>query len=638
VQRPRRPARDSLARRPVTRDVPLMSSWRRLRRSRATASAIVASAAVLTLVPVVGSAVIGVTGWPPRAAARTAVIADAFGAWGAPWEALARPPAAYQGAALAAQLLTLKHLAVAALAIAALCLTLHALSRILGEWHALAIRHALGATTRHLFPHLAADLAGLGAVGCLLGFGAGGILVAALATRWPALLTRPPLVLAAAAATALALVVVCLLLAAIAALLLAVLQRGVRTVSELHGSNLTTGGPLLLIQSALAVVQLAGLLMVTYGSALIVADSRLAGAAAEGALPDSAVAAPLAFASAGREQRAAGYRRLRSVLRPAGPAPVAITSLDAWLGLGLELPVLALCEECHVGSDIHPMSAERVRMVAVAPGALAALGAPIERGRGILAGDTIGARPVAVLNAAAAFALYPGGDPLGKPLLAGAATQLRYTVVGVTPFEAPRVFGNPNHVPLVFVSALQHPPSLAEAIAARAAWDTLRARIGAAPPDAAAPLPYVGPGTPLARRHDRYRAPLGWFGALFSVLALSGTGIAVYSLIAVMTEMVRLRERDIAIRMAMGAQARDIARWVTRRTLRITAAGVLVGVSGARWLAVLLHGAARSAEDDVALLGVMVLAFGALGLVASWLPARRAVRVSPAASFADRER
>lgn len=124
---------------------------------------------------------------------------------------------------------------------------------------------------------------------------------------------------------------------------------------------------------------------------------------------------------------------------------------------------------------------------------------------------------------------------------------------------------------------------------------------------------------------------------MFAVLALSGTGIAAYSLIAVMNETVRLRRREIAVRMALGAQARDIARWVTRRTMRITLAGVVIGVSGARWLAVLLHGPARSAEDDVALLGVLIVAVGALGLLANWLPARRALRVPPAAAIAEQD-
>lgn len=615
-----------------------MSYLRRLRRSRATASAIVASAAVLTLVSVGCSAVIGIEWWPLHLVSRTAVLGGASGSWGAPWEALASPPAVYQEAALAALVRTLQHLAIAAAAIAALCLTLHAVSRILAEWHSLAIRHALGATTRHLLPQVGWELAGLGAAGGVLGLGAGALLLAALAARWPALLVRPSPVLSAAVAAALALVGVWLLLGLVAALLLAILQRGVRTVSELHGSHITTSGPLLLIQSTLAVLQLAGLLMVTYGSLLIVADSAVVRSAEGVVPPGSTLAAPLVFGPAQPEVRAAGYRRLPHVLEPAGPARVAVSSPDAWLGIGKELPMLALCDECFVGALLRPISVERVRMIAVAPGALALLGARIARGRGILPGDTMGARLVAVLNSAAAFALYPGGDPLDKLLLAGATPEMRYTVVGTTPFEAPRVFGNPGHVPLVFISALQHPPKRAEAVAPPTLWVALRARVGATPPDAAAPLPYIGASTSLARRQDTFSAPLGWFGALFAVLALSGTGIAVYSLIAVTNEMVRLRERDIAIRMAVGAQARHIEWWVARRTLWITLAGVLVGVSGARWLAVMLHGPARSAEDDVALLGLMILAFGALGLVASWLPARRAVRVSPAAVFADLER
>ena len=239
--------------------------------------------------------------------------------------------------------------------------------------------------------------------------------------------------------------------------------------------------------------------------------------------------------------------------------------------------------------------------------------------------------------AAAAYALYPGGDPLGKQLLAGATPDMRYTVVGTTPFEAPRIFGNPGHVPLVFVAALQHPPQHAEAVAPPTMGDSIRVRVGATQPGTVAPLPALGASVTLARRLGTFSVPLRWFGALFAILALSGTGIAVHSLIAVLNETVRLRQRDIAIRMALGAEARVIARWVTRRTLRITLAGVVVGVSGARWLGVLLHGPERSAEGDVAWLGVMILAFGALGLVASWLPARRAVRVPPATAITEQD-
>jgi hypothetical protein len=564
-----------------------------------------------------------------------AVLGDGLGDWGAPWEALARPPAAYQADALAALLRTLEHLAIAAAAIAALCLALHTLSRILSQWRSLAIRHALGATTRHLLPLVGWELAGLGAAGAVLGLGAGALVLIALTGRWPELLTQPALVLSAVVAAAVALIGAWAVLGLIAVVLLTILQRGVRTVSELHGSNVTASGPLLLIQSALAVLQLAGLLIVTYGTLLIATDSAAPQGAGSASLSDSTVAAPLTFASRESRVRAAGYRRLTQLVKAEGPARVALASPDAWLGEGKELLVLAICDECSVGAVLRPLSAGYVRVVAAAPRALSLLGAPVTRGRGIVPADTAGAAPVAVVNLAAAYALFPGGNPLGKPIIAGTTSQVRYTVVGVTSFEAPPVFGNPAHVPVVFVAAFQHPPRRAEAIAPTALWNPDLRRIRAVTPDAGAPLPDIGEGTPLARRRNTFRAPLVWFGVLFAVLALSGTGIAVYSLVAVMNETVRLREREIAIRLALGAQATHIQRWVARRTLRITMAGVVVGLSGARWLGVLLHGPVRSAEGDVALLGVMALVFAALGLLASWLPARRAARVAPAAAFAE---
>ena len=77
-----------------------MSFLRRFRRSRATASAIVTSAAVVTFVAVACSAVIGLAWSPLRLVSRTGVLGDSLGTWGAPWEALSRPPAAYQGEAL----------------------------------------------------------------------------------------------------------------------------------------------------------------------------------------------------------------------------------------------------------------------------------------------------------------------------------------------------------------------------------------------------------------------------------------------------------------------------------------------------------------------------------------------------------
>jgi predicted lysophospholipase L1 biosynthesis ABC-type transport system permease subunit len=142
--------------------------------------------------------------------------------------------------------------------------------------------------------------------------------------------------------------------------------------------------------------------------------------------------------------------------------------------------------------------------------------------------------------------------------------------------------------------------------------------------------------TSLARRVEALQAPLRWFAAIFVLLALAATGLGIFALATAMSEMVALRRRDIAIRLAIGAEARHIVAWILGKALTITGVGVVVGLSGARWLGdVLSRHLSASVASDLLVLALLCLAFGAVGVVASWRPARRASRVQPAAVFAD---
>ena len=84
------------------------------------------------------------------------------------------------------------------------------------------------------------------------------------------------------------------------------------------------------------------------------------------------------------------------------------------------------------------------------------------------------------------------------------------------------------------------------------------------------------------------------------------------------------------MRMALGAQARDVIALVMRQGSRLTAIGTVAGLIGAlaltRWLESLLDGV--SARDPFTFLGIAALLV-AVALLASWLPARRAARVEP---------
>ena len=120
---------------------------------------------------------------------------------------------------------------------------------------------------------------------------------------------------------------------------------------------------------------------------------------------------------------------------------------------------------------------------------------------------------------------------------------------------------------------------------------------------------------------------LGVFGAVALTLAAVGIyGIMAYA--------VRRRTREIGIRMALGARPGDVVRLVVGQGMRLTIAGLAIGVLaallGMRVMSRLLYGV--SATDPLTFAGITVL-LAAVALLASWLPARRAVATNPTAAL-----
>jgi putative ABC transport system permease protein len=114
---------------------------------------------------------------------------------------------------------------------------------------------------------------------------------------------------------------------------------------------------------------------------------------------------------------------------------------------------------------------------------------------------------------------------------------------------------------------------------------------------------------------------------LLSVFALVLSAVGVYSLIAY---GVTTRTREFGIRMALGAQARDILRAAARPAAVIVVLGVVGGVAGTiyltRFIKASLYGV--SPLDPVAFVTAALL-LGVAVLLASWIPARRATKVDP---------
>jgi len=120
---------------------------------------------------------------------------------------------------------------------------------------------------------------------------------------------------------------------------------------------------------------------------------------------------------------------------------------------------------------------------------------------------------------------------------------------------------------------------------------------------------------------------LGLFGGLGLLLGALG----IYGVLAY---LVSQRQREIGVRLALGAQTTDVLRLVVGRGLVLAVSGVVIGLAGAVALTRFMQGVLFGVEATDPLTFVSV-AVGLLGiaLLASWLPARRAASVDPAVAI-----
>lgn len=135
---------------------------------------------------------------------------------------------------------------------------------------------------------------------------------------------------------------------------------------------------------------------------------------------------------------------------------------------------------------------------------------------------------------------------------------------------------------------------------------------------------------PLAEIVGAHVAPARLQAVLLGRFAALSVLLAAVGLYGVLGYAVALRTREIGVRVALGATAADIAALVVGGTARLAAAGALLGLAGAAALTRVLRGLLFGVSPaDPATFGAVVATLGAVALLASFIPARRAARIDP---------
>ncbi|HEX2100076.1 MAG TPA: ABC transporter permease [Candidatus Synoicihabitans sp.] len=274
---------------------------------------------------------------------------------------------------------------------------------------------------------------------------------------------------------------------------------------------------------------------------------------------------------------------------------------------------------------------------AVSPSYFDTVGIRLRRGRLFEESDGLTAPPVVVINEALARGLFPQGDALGQRLaLVGSAEPQWAEIVGIVEDAEPIAIAPP---PLRFYVYKPY---------AQEAWQYVTISVRAADADRAASLlepirravAAMDPDQPVLRLMpvtERIRDNLAvWItiNQLLMLFAALGLLLATVGIYGVVTHLALQRTTEFGIRIALGAQVKDIMRLVLHGAGQLAVAGTAIGALGAylfsAWLSTRLPGLAGS---NWLLLGLAAAVLVIAALLASYLPARRATKADPLAAL-----
>jgi putative ABC transport system permease protein len=504
------------------------------------------------------------------------------------------------------------------------------MARATGRSREMAIRSALGAGGRRLIRQLLTESALLS-----IGGGLAGMWLAVWATRSLGLLSQDPrladvpidnAVLLFAAAATIATSVLFGIAPAIQAAHIgvseALKQSGARASANPHRA--TTRQALVVAEMALCLVLLvsAGLLLKSLRNVLNIDP---------GFRTEQLVTMRISLPST--------YNTIPGVVRFYSRLPDRLKSLPGVLAVsaGNSLPVSGGDAQGDINIEGRPTPASETPGATfgrVLPGYFRTIGIPLTRGREFDEHDDGSHGMVTIINESMARRFWPSQDPIGQHIKIGPPQGEPWlTIVGVV--KDVRQIGLDSDIGFATYEPLAQRPRETMQLALRVAGDP-----AAALRDVSAELRRLEPALlidqlqTMTQRIGESVAPrrlnLVLFG-LFACLALVLASVGLYGVVAYSAGQ---RTHEFGIRMALGAEPRDVLHMVLSQGLRLALIGVAIGIVAAlvltRLLTTLLFGIQPT--DPLTIAGVALL-LTTVALFACWLPAHRATRVAPTAAL-----
>ena len=395
------------------------------------------------------------------------------------------------------------------------------------------------------------------------------------------------------------------------------------------GGRAGTGGRQLRLRDTLVAVEVALALMLLVGTGLLVRSFWQVQQIASGFKPERVLTAAISLPYAGYGSPAERGRFQEQLLDQI----TALPGVEA-VGLTSDLPWTGYDENNSFnieGKSFPPREGAGGRYHFVSPDYFRTVGVPLLAGRFLNASDRMEGPPALLINHALAARYWPGESAVGKRITFSDSPKEAdwRTVVGVVG-DVKDYPESATAEPAFYLSLAQFPQ--------RQVTVALRTRVE--------PFGMVASLREVIQRLDK-NVPLAdirtlgslvegavagrrftfWMVGCFAAIALILAATGIYG---VLSYLVSQRTREIGVRMALGAQARDVIRLTLKQGMRPALIGVALGLAGAFALTRLMSGLlfGVSATDPQTFAGSALLLI-LVALLPCWLPARRAARVDP---------